>query len=528
MAERAWTAQQLAVREWMATGALPDGSESRHLLVRARAGSGKTSSILWAIDAAPEREIILCAFNKRIAEELASRLTNPRAEAKTLHALGFGVVRRFWSRVRVDAKRGYALAERAAGQQAPDAIVGMIAKLASRLKESCPLAVPGDSRLEAIAYGCDCVPDEAEWGDLGWDVRTVISAALKAMDLARERSTEIDYSDMLYLPLAQGWVTGQYDLVVVDEAQDMSASQLLLAQRLCRPDGRICLVGDDRQAIYGFRGADPGGLDRLKAALDAGEVGLTTTFRCPRLVVERARAIVPDFTCPDGAADGVLSALRADAIPDTASEGDVVLSRTNAPLAGVCLALLRRGTRARIEGRDIAAGLLALTRRWKTATTVDEFLDRLQTWEEREVRRAAKRDDEAKVHLVRDQAETLLALSDGLAAMAELRSRIESLFADSQNGDRARVVVCSTVHKAKGLEWDRVFALEWTLYPGKAQREPSIEESNIEYVMVTRARRELVSVSKSREARDAESREHQGASEDAAPQDRPAEDGHRS
>jgi DNA helicase-2/ATP-dependent DNA helicase PcrA len=58
---------------------------------------------------------------------------------------------------------------------------------------------------------------------------------------------------MIYLPLAWNLTAKDYQLVVVDEAQDMTAAQLEIAQRVC--NGRICVVGDDRQAIYGFRGA---------------------------------------------------------------------------------------------------------------------------------------------------------------------------------------------------------------------------------------------------------------------------------
>ena len=70
-------------------------------------------------------------------------------------------------------------------------------------------------------------------------------------------------------------------MVVVDEAQDMTSAQLEIAVGACKRGGRVVIVGDDRQAIYGFRGADSGGLDRLKKLLKAKELGLTTTYRLP-------------------------------------------------------------------------------------------------------------------------------------------------------------------------------------------------------------------------------------------------------
>jgi hypothetical protein len=89
---REWSGQQTAIFDWFENG-------EGNLVVRARAGTGKTTTILEAITYAPEQTILLAAFNKKIAEELKSKLKNPRAEAKTLHSLGFGFVLRNWNGV---------------------------------------------------------------------------------------------------------------------------------------------------------------------------------------------------------------------------------------------------------------------------------------------------------------------------------------------------------------------------------------------------------------------------------------------
>ena len=113
-----WSEEQEAVFQWFAQ-ATPG-----NCVVRARAGTGKTTTIIEGITRAPEANILLAAFNKQIAEELQSRLTNPRAEAKTLHALGFSYLKRNWSKVRVDANnRAWDLARAACGPKVPDPIV---------------------------------------------------------------------------------------------------------------------------------------------------------------------------------------------------------------------------------------------------------------------------------------------------------------------------------------------------------------------------------------------------------------------
>jgi DNA helicase-2/ATP-dependent DNA helicase PcrA len=66
----------------------------------------------------------------------------------------------------------------------------------------------------------------------------------------------VDFDDMTYLPVRLGLARATYDLTVVDEAQDMSPTQILLAQALTVNTGRMVYVGDSEQAIYSWRGAD--------------------------------------------------------------------------------------------------------------------------------------------------------------------------------------------------------------------------------------------------------------------------------
>jgi len=87
-----WSNEQKAIFAWFEEG-------TGHLVVRARAGTGKTTTIIEGIEHAPEASILLAAFNKAIATELQSRIRNPRAQAKTLHGLGYSYVRSAWGNV---------------------------------------------------------------------------------------------------------------------------------------------------------------------------------------------------------------------------------------------------------------------------------------------------------------------------------------------------------------------------------------------------------------------------------------------
>jgi DNA helicase-2/ATP-dependent DNA helicase PcrA len=181
---------------------------------------------------------------------------------------------------------------------------------------------------------------------------------------------------------------------------------------------------------------------------------------------------------------------------ELAEEGDFVLSRTNAPLAGACLGFLRAGKRARIEGKEIGAQL-AKTVRERKAKTIEELEEKIDKWAERQLAKIARRelsesDARAKSDYINDQAETILVLAEGVATVQELLTRIDQLFNDTGAGGKRASIVCSSIHKAKGLEADRVFILEETLYPGGDKS--VVDEQNLEYVAVTRAKKTLVSV----------------------------------
>jgi DNA helicase-2/ATP-dependent DNA helicase PcrA len=83
------------------------------------------------------------------------------------------------------------------------------------------------------------------------------------------------------------------EALLVDEAQDLDRTQLELALLLAAPANRVFLVGDDDQTIYGWRLADVRRVLGLAASLPGlRRVDLTTNYRCPKPVVERAVRLV--------------------------------------------------------------------------------------------------------------------------------------------------------------------------------------------------------------------------------------------
>jgi superfamily I DNA/RNA helicase len=158
--------------------------------------------------------------------------------------------------------------------------------------------------------------------------------------------------------------------------------------------------------------------------------------------------------------------------------------------------LLREGKRTKIAGRDVGAGLKTLVRKLatgKAASSVPEFLARISMWETREADRMMKAKRPERVEGIHDQAEMLISLTEGVKSVPDVTDRIDALFTDDGLG-QAGVITCSSVHRSKGLEANRVFICAWTL------RSHNQEELNIKYVAFTRAIRSLVLVAEARKA----------------------------
>jgi DNA helicase-2/ATP-dependent DNA helicase PcrA len=162
--------------------------------------------------------------------------------------------------------------------------------------------------------------------------------------------------------------------------------------------------------------------------------------------------------------------------------GDFVLSRLNAPLVSLTLRLLRNGVRARMAGRDIGAGILAILKRLRIEanTPIDTALSSIDAWERKMTTRYASFGELQLVDQTRDQADMLRALMEDADSMREVMANCDHLFTDDPD---ATHVVCSSIHKAKGLEAQRVYLLWDSLY----RRGRTPEEENLEYVATTRA-----------------------------------------
>ena len=467
--------------------------------------SGKTTTIMEGLKhMPPKKKAIMVAFNKKIANELADRAP-AGVEVSTLHSYGLRTIKNAFGNVKVDAKKTEGFIKARIGDTYETYELRRAMEKAVSLAKANLIGLwsdGGDERhhgLKAKAVSdIDALIDSYSI-DIGAASRdTFISNVMAVLSDVKNQTNVVDFDDMVWFPVVHNMTGWQFDRVFVDETQDLTANQIELALMMCKPNGRITCVGDDRQAIYAFRGADSNAVTNIIQRLAAKVMKLTVCYRCASSIVALAQTVVPDFEPSPSAIEGkVTHGVTPDTMMKNAGPGDFILSRANAPLVSLCWAFIREGRPATIQGRDFATALTSMIKKARKAkvmigdtstpvTTVDHFLAWLEDWETVESQRlvAKKRDDSA----ITDKAECLRALCEGTRSLDEVVAKAEQIFGEADN-DAARIVLSST-HKAKGLERDRVWVLADTY-----RKRPGIEEDNLYYVAVTRAKCELYLVS---------------------------------
>jgi len=317
--------------------------------------------------------------------------------------------------------------------------------------------------------------------------QSVLNASL------RDRDT-IDFDDMLWMPVVLNVLFTKYDYVFVDEAQDVNPVQMEIVARLLKPNSRLVIVGDPRQAIYAFRGAGHGAMDEMIRRFNMQSMPLSVSYRCPRNIVLEARtrggctAIQPSATALDGVVLREAEYSAHDFTPH-----DVILCRNTAPLVAMCYALLQRSIPCRILGRDIGAQLATLVKKMRAAN-LEDLAEKLGKWQAREVAKCET--DGRSPDRVYDQHDCIIhfinMLDEDSRSVDDVLAQIDLLFNDQTK--TSKLTLC-TVHKSKGLEWKTVFILDFAKYmPSRWAKQDwqKVQEKNLIYVAITRCMDTLI------------------------------------
>lgn len=470
------------------------------LMISAYAGTAKTTTIeLLSEHLPPTNPTLALAFNVKIKEELERRL--PKwVTVKTMNGLGHQA----W---------GKALGKRLTLEA--QKLGKLITQMGKDLKLDLSREAWNDTRLlVSAARAAGIVPSkfpqrgltpdtEASWLELAeeHDVDAnpqVLRFAQEVLVASCKQAFQgvIDFDDQIYMSVCFNGVFPRFHTVLVDEAQDLSLANHLMVQKV-RPE-RLIVCGDPKQSLYAFRGAASDSMGKMRAlAQDWIDLPLTLTFRCPREVVARQQTHAPGYRAADSNAQGTIQDLRGNPwsvrnLPISGSTA--ILCRNNAPLVKLAFKCLRQGHAIAMLGRDLGSGLVKTVEKLPglhDGSPITEVLATLTAWFESERDKLLASGKDAKVEKISDRYESILAIAESptVTNRENLISAIKTLFA-KENGR----LVFSSVHRAKGLEWDVVVHLDpWRIPSRFATSESALaQEDNIRYVAETRTKHTLV------------------------------------
>ena len=540
-----WSTFQQAVFDFLQ-------SNRKNLLINSVAGSGKTTTAVEAA-ARDAGKVGIVMFNRPIADELKGKLaalkeTDTRycgIESNTFHSAGLRAINLFLQGYRPKGQAWDKKKDAIKDDQKVDKMVEAIAFgppgkpedgkpdmapwvpfiiATVKMAKNLAFGVKGgknirDKSKEFPWMGGYDIKDKSAWlwmiYHYGLNEKVpdellpeLEEKGIKACQVILNRSnkiiTTIDFADMVYLPLIYPEMkVWQHSLLIVDEAQDLNLSRILLAEKMGR---RHIFIGDERQCIYGFTGALHDAMTVIRQRYFCEALPLSVCYRCARSIVEYAQRIVPYIQPAPNAIEGEVLSWGGDQFDaETLLPTHAILCRVNAPLVTLAFSLILRGIPCKIEGKEIGTGLINLINRWK-AKSLNVLRDRLESYRDREIAKALAAKKEEQADAIADKVNTLMVLIERAQTFKPgdeftpdidgLKAMILSMFADgiSKKGD---ILTLSSYHKSKGNEFKTVYLYDHFEHcPSKfaVQDHQKISEENLAYVAITRAEERLVIV----------------------------------
>lgn len=450
-----------------------------NLLIQAVAGSGKTTTIIQAMQHVSGSSLFM-AFNKAIAEDIRRRAYS--GDVKTLNALGHRLmmIHRPAAKLLASKTRDILREQMILSAEDREAFSYVLQRVIGLAKNNA-FGIHGEVEVDDFrdlieAYSFE-VPEDR--------VDDVAQMAAFLFDRCQSDISTFDFDDQLWIPLKEQWIYPFYSNVFVDECQDLSPVQHLMLERLRGQGSRIIAVGDRHQSIYGFRGAMVDSMDALKRQFQMLELPLSISYRCDQEIIREAQYFCPTITARAGADFGRIHRCGWDESDPELFHDSLIICRNNAPLFKAILRHVRARRPCRVLSNFIDS-FAAVIRGFK-AGNIPTLLLKLEAWYEKERSLAEAKGHKGKVAAITDRYETIKLLASFFQTIPQMLDEIKRL------GECTVGPIFATVHKAKGLEHERVYILRPDLMPAfyANTEDQKQQEANLQYVAITRAKHEL-------------------------------------
>jgi DNA helicase-2/ATP-dependent DNA helicase PcrA len=274
------------------------------LLLLAGAGSGKTRVITHRVGFLISRgvdpgNILAVSFTNKAANEMVERVSKlvgkelaRRVHMSTFHSLGADMLKRHIDKL--GYKRPYTILDQGDQQSL---VKELLAEANLDPKVVDPRSIIAMISRAKMAF---CEPEELE--DFRHDSMTPFAQKVfEPYQLALQGLNAVDFDDLICLPVRllqeneklRARYGRLFRYVMVDEYQDTNHTQLMFIEALVRDHQNVCVVGDDDQSIYGFRGAVSGNiLDFENSFDDTRVIKLEQNYRSTNTILKAANALI--------------------------------------------------------------------------------------------------------------------------------------------------------------------------------------------------------------------------------------------
>lgn len=505
---------------------------------------------------------VFIAFNKSIQEELKTKIDNPKFKTYTFNGLGYQIMINNWEEEQKKLKENnplYSIKNLTLDTFKSSEIASLVCadkkdilKLyflgstdedgndneeqqymtflsdLSHLFDLCRQRMVNFSDEDAIYETVEFYELFSSLMDIPTEIPDLLNKMLE-MDIEWATEGKIDFIDQLYVTyfrvMQKQWKVpywNQFENVCLDEAQDLSRLQQLFISLIKRPKGRVIGVGDFFQSVYSFAGADCHSVDTLKRLYQMKEYQLPINYRCPQ---KHLRYVNREFEIPiqprPDAPEGIMKQIEYENLHSFVEKGDCIISRKNADLCSAALMLLEHDKSVYIRDEKLVDKLISKIMSFKNSINsledMDNHINNLRTEQQEAIAKRTEKliekgivdNEQVENTTFSDSAIDLLDCVEILLKNYRSKSNSRNDFSSFVNyvrqmlntKEKRGAIELTSIHQAKGKEWDRVFILndarvfyEYAKTPDQIQ-----QEKNLSYVAVTRSKDTLYLVHESEE-----------------------------
>lgn len=267
------------------------------VLILAGAGTGKTRTVTCRMAHLIEKGanpsgLLALTFTNKAANEMADRVAGlvdrraaRRMTVSTFHSLCVRILRQDIGRL--GYKENFSIYT---GSDQTGLIKRLIMEFGARREKLEPGPVLAElSRARNNGLPLDQIED------------SLIAAVAQAYERELRAQNAVDFDDLLLLterllrcyPDVHDRWNRRFEYITVDEFQDTNSLQMSLLRQLVGPEQNVCVVGDDDQSIYGWRGAQISNILEFESFFpNPTVIKLEENYRCTKQVLDCANALI--------------------------------------------------------------------------------------------------------------------------------------------------------------------------------------------------------------------------------------------